>query len=71
VIATLSKRSNRSNQSQTNLAAFPALNRIEKSIRGAMSTRTMCPSDGSNTPAAGINAKGRFGEAIFKLISAG
>jgi hypothetical protein len=62
VIATLSKRSN---QSQTNLATFPALNRIEKSIRGAMSVRTVCPSDGSNTPAAGINAKGRFGEAIL------
>jgi hypothetical protein len=68
VIAPLS---NRSKRSQTNLAAFPALNGIEKSIRGAMSTRTVHPSEGSNAPAAGINAKGRFGEAVFELISAG
>jgi hypothetical protein len=29
------------------------------------------PSEGSDAPAAGINAKVSFGEVVFKLISAG
>jgi hypothetical protein len=53
-----------SNRFQTNLAAFPVLNCIEKSIGGAISTPTVRPSEGSNAPAAGINSKVRFGEAV-------
>jgi hypothetical protein len=42
-----------SNRSQTNLAAFPALNCIENSMHGAISTRNVRPSERRAAPAAG------------------
>jgi hypothetical protein len=53
-----------SNRLQTNFAALPALY-CWKSIHGAISTRTVRPTEASHAPAVGINAERTFGEVVF------